>query len=281
MGSRRDARWLVEVVSGTDGAELTEILGERAPERAVARLESMIERRRRGEPLQYVAGAWGFRHLDLMVDERVLIPRPETEVVVEVALAELLRLRAQRGHRRPLVVVDLGTGSGAIALSLALEAPPVTGPVQVWATDASAAALEVASANLAGLAGVAATQVHLARGDWWDALPSKLAGRVDLVVSNPPYVAEADEVEAEVSAWEPTAALWSGPTGLEDTARILAGAGAWLHPTASVVVEIAAQRAVESMVLAKTHGFEAEVLPDLAGRDRVLIARTSPPRTAP
>jgi len=270
----------VEAASGADGAELMRILGDPAPDRAAARLEAMIERRRRGEPLQYVAGSWGFRQLDLMVDERVLIPRPETEVVVEVALAELRRLRSERGHSRPLVVVDLGTGSGAIALSLALEAPPVAGPIHVWATDASAEALEVASANLAGLAGAAATRVRLARGDWWDALPTDLAGRVDLVVSNPPYVAEADEVEAEVSAWEPTPALWSGPTGLEDTARILAGAQEWLGPpTSVVVVEIASQRAAESMAVAEAHGFQAEVRPDLAGRDRVLIARTGPPPT--
>jgi len=268
-------------VSGTDRAELVQILGDGAPDRAVARLEAMIERRRQGEPLQYVAGAWGFRHLDLMVDDRVLIPRPETEVLVDVALAELRRLRAERAHRRPLVVVDLGTGSGAIALSLALEAPPVAGPVEVWATDFSSAALEVAAANLAGLAGAAATRVRLARGDWWDALPAEMAGRVDLVVSNPPYVAEADEVEAEVSAWEPPSALWSGPTGLEDTARILAGAPAWLGPPASVVVEIASQRAAESVALAETHGFETEVRPDLTGRLRVLIARTGPPSDAP
>ena len=281
MGSRRDARRLVEAAAGADSAEMMKMLSERAPERAVARLESMIERRRRGEPLQYVAGAWGFRHLDLMVDDRVLIPRPETEVVVEVALAELGRLRAERGHRRPLVVVDLGTGSGAIALSLALEAPPRAGPVEVWATDASAGALEVASANLAGLAGAAAARVRLARGDWWDALPHGLAGRVDLVVSNPPYVAEADEVEPEVSAWEPATALWSGPTGLEDTGRILAGAREWLCPPAALVVEIASQRAAESVALAQAQGLEAEIHADLAGRDRVLIARTGPPPTGP
>lgn len=266
----------MEAASGSDGAELMEILADPVPERTAARLESMIERRLRGEPLQYVAGAWGFRHLDLMVDDRVLIPRPETEVVVEIALSELRRLRAERGHRRPLVVVDLGTGSGAIALSLALEAPSVAGPVEVWATDASGAALEVASANLAGLAGAAATRVRLARGDWWDALPAELSGRVDLVVSNPPYVAEADEVEPGVAAWEPAAALWSGPTGLEATDRILAGARVWLRPPAAVVVEIASQRATESAALAQAHHLDAEIRTDLAGRERVLIARTGP-----
>src|SRR5688500_2404619 len=153
----------------------------------------MVERRAAGEPLQYVLGAWGFRSLDLYVDRRVLIPRPETEQVVEVALAELRAL----GAAKPLVV-DLGTGSGAIALSIAPEVPTS----QVWATDASPAALAVARANLAGI-GRAAARVRLEHGSWFAALPKLLQGRVDMVISNPPYVADGDTLPPEVADWEP------------------------------------------------------------------------------
>ena len=241
----------------------------------------MVGRRRRGEPLQYVCGSWGFRRLDLMVDARVLIPRPETEVVVEAALEELVTLRAGRPDGEPLVVADLGTGSGAIALALADEAPARAGEVEVWATDSSAEALQVASANLAGLAGRAAPRVRLREGEWWDALPPELAGRVDLVVSNPPYVAEADPVEQEVSRWEPAGALWSGPSGLEATSAILAGAGAWLAPRSGLVLELAAVRADETLALVRDHGWDAGLRDDLSGRPRLVVGRRGHPRTGP
>lgn len=260
----------MEAASGRDGAELWEALGDPAPERAHRRLLGMTERRGGGEPLQYVTGSWGFRRLDLMVDRRVLIPRPETEVVVEVALAELRRL----GRPRP-VVVDLGTGSGAIALALADEGPEA----EIWATDLSAPALEVATANLAGLGGRAAPRVRLARGSWFSALPGELAGRVDLAVSNPPYVAEADEVEPEVARWEPADALWSGPTGLEATDAILAEAPRWLARPGVLVLELAAPRAAETAARAEAAGFSVSVHPDLAGRERVLVGRLEPSTT--
>jgi release factor glutamine methyltransferase len=258
----------VEAASGRDGAELWDALGDPVPERARRRLAEMTARRRGGEPLQYVTGSWGFRRLDLMVDRRVLIPRPETEVVVEVALAELRRL----ARPRP-VVVDLGTGSGAIALALADEGPEA----DIWATDVSAPALEVATANLAGLGGRAAPRVRLARGSWFCALPGELAGRVDLVVSNPPYVAEADEVEPEVAGWEPADALWSGPGGLEATDAILAEAPRWLARPGAVVLEVAAARAGETAARAEAAGLAVSLHPDLAGRDRVLVGRLECP----
>lgn len=226
----------------------------------------MTERRRAGEPLQYVTGSWGFRRLDLMVDRRVLIPRPETEVVVEVALDELRRLA--RSRPRP-VAVDLGTGSGAIALALADEGPEA----EIWATDASAPALDVATANLAGLGGRAATRIRVAHGSWFSALPGELAGRIDLVVSNPPYVAEADEVEPEVARWEPADALWSGPTGLEASEVILGQAPRWLARPGVVVLELAAERARETADRAEAAGFTVSIHPDLAGRERVLVGR--------
>src|SRR5581483_11962387 len=154
----------------------------------------MVERRAAGEPLQYVLRRWGFRTLDLLVDPRVLIPRPETEVVVEVAIRELRRIDS----RRPLVA-DLGTGSGAIALSIAVEVPDA----RVWATDASADALAVARANLAGIGSPAAKRVRIEQGSWFDALPAAFRGQFDVVVSNPPYIAAHEDLPPEVVDWEP------------------------------------------------------------------------------
>jgi release factor glutamine methyltransferase len=246
---------------------------ELAPTRLTeGRFRSMVERRVAGEPLQYVLGHWSFRNLDLMVDRRVLIPRPETEIVVEVALQELDLLRVEG---RPPVAVDLGTGSGAIALALASERLGT----EVWATDRSAEALDVASANLAGLGGRAATQVRLVRGDWWGALPADLTGAVDLVVSNPPYIAQHElaDLDPVVSDWEPAGALVSGPSGLEDVHTILAGARPWLRPQATVVIELAPHQAETAVALAGAAGFhEVMVRKDLTGRQRALVARLRP-----
>ena len=260
-----DARRLVERASGLDGAELVLGLDERASRRATAHLAEMVERRCSGDPLQYVVGRWGFRRLDLLVDRRVLIPRPETEQVVEVALGELHRLAAGR----PSTVVDLGTGSGAIALSVAVEVPTT----HVWGVDASPAALAVARANLAGI-GRPGARVRLASGDWFSALPVELAGRIDLVVANPPYVAEGDELAPEVADWEPVEALLAGPTGTEHLERIVSDAPAWLAPYGTLVLEAAPSQVDTVAGMSRHAGFEeVEVRPDLCGRPRVVVAR--------
>ena len=220
----------------------------------------MVERRAAGEPLQYVVGRWGFRTLDLLVDRRVLIPRPETEVVAEVAIAEARR------PGRAVTVVDLGTGSGAIALSVAAEVPAAT----VWGTDRSADALAVARANLAGL-GRAAPRVRLAEGDWFAALPGDV--RADVVVSNPPYVGASEALAPEVADWEPRDALVAGPAGTEALDRILADAVAWLRPGGVVVLEVAPHQAAGVAATAGGLGYGVDVRPDLAGRDRVVVAR--------
>ncbi|HEV7887489.1 MAG TPA: peptide chain release factor N(5)-glutamine methyltransferase [Acidimicrobiales bacterium] len=264
LGSKLDARRIVERAGGFEGAGFHAGLDQPVTTRALAFFDSMVERRAGGEPLQYVLGAWGFRSLDLYVDRRVLIPRPETEQVVEVALGELRRLAPAAP-----IVVDLGTGSGAIALSVATEVVEA----QVWATDASPDALAVARANLAGI-GRAGARVRLEEGSWFDALPGLLQGRIDLVVSNPPYVADRDELPAEVADWEPAAALFSGPTGLEQVGEILAAAPRWLARPGAAVIEIAPHQADEAVGLAYAAGFsDAEVQPDLAGRPRALVAR--------
>ncbi|MDQ6784331.1 MAG: peptide chain release factor N(5)-glutamine methyltransferase [Actinomycetota bacterium] len=245
-------------------------LDEVVTARAGARFEARLARRMAGEPLQYVLGHWSFRNLDVLVDRRVLIPRPETEITVEVALQELDRIRAARGAGA--TVVDLGTGSGVIALSLASERHGVT----VWATDASTGALDVARANVAGMAGSAAPRVRLVEGRWWEALPPALAGSVDLVVSNPPYVssAEMSRLAPVVADWEPPAALCAGTTGLEDVAEIVGDASRWLRRGGAAIVEIAPHQAGPVVDLARRAGLVgAEVHPDLAGRLRVLVAR--------
>jgi release factor glutamine methyltransferase len=255
-----DARRIVEEACGDDWMLR---LDDPATERVVAYLDAMVARRSTGEPLQYVVGRWGFRGLDLYVDHRVLIPRPETEVLVDVALEAL------RGRTEP-TVVDLGTGSGAIALAIATE----TVDAHVWATDASADALAVARANLAGI-GRAATRVRLVEGSWFAPLPPDLGGRVDVVVTNPPYVAEHEvpDLPPEVAHWEPRAALVAGETGLEQLQAIVAGAREWLVPGGAVVAEIAPHQAEAAVVLAYSGGFtDVEILPDLTGRPRVLRA---------
>ncbi|MCU1367196.1 MAG: hemK, partial [Ilumatobacteraceae bacterium] len=208
LGDRQHARWMCEVASGVDsGDELLAELDAPATQRMVAHLDAMIARRLAGEPLQYVLGTWQFRRLDLMVDQRVLIPRPETEWVCETALG-LARTVWSTTAPTPVTAVDLGTGSGAIGLSLAAELP--VGSVQVWLADVSADALDVARANLAGVGGAGAA-VQIAEGSWFDALPASLRGEIDLVVANPPYIADGDpDVTAEVANWEPHLALFAG-----------------------------------------------------------------------
>ena len=262
--AEQEARWLVQRASGLEGAELIVGLEEPANLSNATFFYDMLERRLRGEPLQYVLERWGFRVLDLYVDNRVLIPRPETEALTQMALEECRRLEAR-------LAVDLGTGSGAIALALAVE---WTG-IEVWATDISRDALAVAGANVAGMGRIGAA-VRLAEGSWYEALPAELAGAVDVIVSNPPYVAEfeVEDLPDEVRSWEPLGALVSGPTGLEAIERIVAEAPLWLAHPGSLLVEIAPHQAAEAEAMARAAGFgSAAVWPDLTGRDRILLAR--------
>jgi len=238
----------------------------------------MVRRRIAGEPLQYVLGGWEFRGLDLFVDRRVLIPRPETEFVVEVALEEASRSGLRRSRRRltlvddrtSATVADVGTGSGAIALALAAELPDV----EVWATDVSEDALAVARANVSGCA---STRVRIAAsGEWFDPLPASLRGSLRLIVSNPPYVAEHEVagLPVEVAAYEPRGALVSGPSGTEAIETLLERAPEWLAPGASFVCEIAPHQADPMRERAQAHGYhEVLVRTDLTGRARVLVAR--------
>jgi release factor glutamine methyltransferase len=267
----REAGWIIERASGFRVDAI-----ERSPDldpvslRAAAHVRSMTSRRASGEPLQYALGEWSFRGLDLFVDRRVLIPRPETEQTAEVAIELAAMLGTQKSARKPSLVADLGTGSGAIALAMAMEVPEAN----VWATDISADALAVARANLASI-GSHATRVRLVEGDWFDALPRELQGQLHVVVANPPYVSEAEfeRLPDEIRDYEPRVALVSGPTGLEHLERLLVDAPGWLQPSGSIVLEIAPDLAHRTRDVALGAGYrDVTITPDLAGRDRVLSA---------
>ena len=267
VNDRTRARWLCEVASASvDGDEFLRRLDEAATIRMVSHLDSMVARYRTGEPLQYVLGEWSFRHITLSVDRRVLIPRPETELVAEVAIG----LASQCGPTR--LVADLGTGSGAIGLSMAYELPRLG--TEVWITDASADAIDVARANLAGI-GPAAANVRVAHGSWFDALPD--GAEFDVIVSNPPYVAVGSpDLEPDVGAWEPADALFAGDDGLDDIRVLAAGAPERLCPGGVLVLEIGADQgpAVDD-ILRGAALVDIEIRKDLSDRDRIAIARRS------
>lgn len=266
VGDRSAARWICERAGSFDGDEFLRALDDAATERMVAHLDAMVARVRAGEPLQYALGRWGFRHLDVMVDRRVLIPRPETEHLVEVALDLVDRSSAER------VIADLGTGSGVIGLSLASELPLVG--TEVWLTDLSTDALDVARANVAGLGRVGAN-VRVVEGNWFDALPDERRGQFDLVVSNPPYVATNDpDLSPDVAEWEPHAALFAGDDGLDAIRAIITAAPEWLRPGGWLVLEIGHTQADHVVRLLEDAGLRnAEALLDLAGRRRIARAQ--------
>ena len=263
LDDRPAARWLCETACGLDGDEFTAALDEPATERMVKHLDEMVGRYRSGEPLAYAMGRWSFRRVELMIDRRVLIPRPETELVAETAIELARRVSPRR-------VADLGTGSGAIGLALAYELP--IDNTEVWLTDASTDALDVARANAAGL-GRAAANVRFGQGSWWSALPSELRGTFDVVVSNPPYIAVDDsEVDESVREWEPASALFAGGDGLDDIRAIMTGAREWLKPGGWLVLEIGYRQGDAVLALASECGLvNAEVRNDLAHRPRILI----------
>ena len=250
-------RWrLMTAVTGRDRASLA-LLPPTSGE--TEQIEVMVERRIAGEPLQYLEGSVQFGPLDLLVDERALIPRPETERVWEEAVTSL------REAGPGTVIVDIGTGSGALALALKHSFPEA----QVYGTDVSEAALTLAKEN-AARTGLDVTFLH---GDLFEPLPKRLMGRVDLIVSNPPYVAEGEfaGLPPDVRDHEPRGALVSGPSGTETLDRIAdegfwwVGIGGWLI---CEIGETQGEAAMEAFL-----AFDREVRPDLTGRDRILVAR--------
>ncbi len=301
LGSDSEARWLLEEVAGSSWSRLRSRLEELAPAEAATRLDRLVARRRSGEPLQHVLGHWSFRTLELVVDGRALVPRPETELVVEHALAALDDAPPPEASpspppeaspqpppvpqpvpvRQPVRrrAADLGTGGGAIACSLVSE----RAEVEVVATDRSSRALELAAENVARLPPPAAARVRLSSGDWYEALEAELPASFDLVVANPPYLAAAEwpELEPVVREHDPYEALVAGPTGLEAIAAIVRGAPRVLAPGGALVLELAPHQADGALALASSAGAtEARIARDLAGRPRVLVARWLAPVVA-
>lgn len=221
---------------------------------------TLVRRRLKREPLQFITGRVQFRELELMVDRRALIPRPETEVLV----GEVVRFARTRSE--PLRCIDIGTGTGAIALSVAHECADVS----VLATDVSDEALALARAN-GSRTGVT---VEYVSGDLWAAVPA--GARFDVVVSNPPYVAETerDELQPEVRDWEPAGALFGGPDGLAIVRRLIADAPRHMNNGGLLALEIGmTQAAAVYELIAATTSFEnVSVVRDLTGRDRIVTA---------
>jgi len=230
---------------------------------AWARALDAASRRARGAPLQYAAGRAAFRHLTLDVDERVLIPRPETEQLVELVL-ELSRDRAGG------TAVDVGTGSGAIALALASEGRFA----RVIATDVSLDALDVARGNVRRCADVLRTTVSFRHGSLLGPVPER---GLRAVVSNPPYIAfdEAAALPSAVRNWEPAVALFSGADGMAVTARLVRDASVALAGGGLLALEVDARRAGVAAELAASSGayHDVRVVLDLTGRERFVVAR--------
>jgi release factor glutamine methyltransferase len=257
--SRREVRWLVEEFMTRDDAG------------AIVALRLAAQRRLAGEPLQYIIGHWPFRSLDLDIDPRVLIPRPETEELVDVAIFELTR-----GDVATPLILDLGCGSGAIGLSLLAELGARGVLATLIALDESPDALAVARRNAAKHRLHA---VSFVQSSWFDELDPSLRGHFDLIVANPPYVGE-EEFESldPVLRHEPRGALvaadFDGGVGLEDLATIIVASPEWLSGQGVLICEHGLGQRDAVVRLAVAAGF-AEVTDhdDLAGHPRILVAR--------
>jgi release factor glutamine methyltransferase len=248
---RLDAELLLAEATGWERARLAANPEAEIPPAAARRFAEMVRRRLRREPVAYILGRRGFRHLELAVDPRVLIPRPESELLVELAL-----------ELRPRRVLDVGTGSGALALAIAAELPGAA----VTATDTSAGALAVAAANAERL-GLAA-RIELHEGT----LPPGNE-EFDLVVANLPYVSEGEwgDLQREVTEWEPREALLAGPDGLSAFRAVVPLLAA---VAATLALEIGEGQAMAVEGLLRAAGYRAiEARLDLAGIERLVIAR--------
>jgi len=238
----------------------------------LARCDEALARRATGVPAQYITGHQEFWGLDFILSPAVLIPRPETEHVVEAVL-ELAKLAQPDGRSRPsphgLRIIDVGTGSGAIALALAKELPSA----EIHATDISPEALDIARANAARHELTSRIEFH--ETDLLSGLPT---GSFDIVVSNPPYVGESEEdsVQLEVRKFEPRNAVFAGPTGLEVIERMIPQARAALAPGGWLVLEISGTIADRVRSLLSSWD-EVEIRNDLQGIARVAMARKTNP----
>jgi release factor glutamine methyltransferase len=262
---RLEAELLLAHVLGTGRLELYLQFDRPIQPQELAAFKSLLLRRVSREPLQYILGTTAFRELDLRVDARALIPRPETEVLVE----EVLVWAASR--RGPLTGLDIGTGTGAIALSLLREGPFES----LVATDPSPHALELATENAASLG--LADRIEFREGSLFG--PVNERERFDLVVSNPPYVPEEDRgtLQPEVLDWEPPGALFAGPRGMDVLEPLARGAPAVLKPEGLFAVEVGdGQARPVAGIMEGTRAFsDVWTRPDLTGRDRIVLGVAS------
>lgn len=252
--AEHEAVRLLLLAAGGDRAWL---LGDPMIEtRAALRFRRLVERRRSGEPLQYIEGSAGFGPIEVLVDRRALIPRPETERLWELAVEALRDVTAP-------CIVDVCTGSGNLALALRHRFPQA----RVIGVDISSSALALAEENAIRLG----LDVEFRRGDLFAGLPIDIRGDVDLIVSNPPYVSEAEyqRLPTEIVDHEPRMALVADNDGLDVLARIAAGAGVWLRPGGVVACEIGETQGDACMDLFAV--YHPEIQKDLAGRDRFVI----------
>ncbi len=229
------------------------------------KVRPLVRRRSLREPLAYVVGDTDFFGLKIRCDRRALIPRPETEELVEHVLSQVADKAA------PLCILDLGTGTGCIALALATALPNAT----VHAVDASADALALAAENAASLALAARVTFH--NSDWYAQLEAGL--RFDLIVSNPPYLTEQESAEAmpEVRQHEPRSALVAPEAGTADLRRIISGAATFLQPGGLLALETGIAQHAALLALMQSAGFaDARSLQDLSKRDRFLSGRLAP-----
>jgi release factor glutamine methyltransferase len=268
--ARRNAEVLLMFALGCDRAYLYAHPERELTALEISRYEEVLEERARGVPSQYITGHQEFWGLDLIVTPAVLIPRPETEHVVEAVLSLAQEASPESGKPVPAVrdgslrIHDVGTGSGCIVLALATELPRA----ELWGTDISAAALEIARINAARLQ--LAERVRLLQADLLDGAETEL----DFVVSNPPYVGEgeADKVQREVRKFEPKEAVFAGPQGMDVIARLIPQANAHLKSGGWLAMEIGYTQ--EMPVRALLQGWaEVRSIPDLQGIPRVVAAR--------
>lgn len=263
-----DAACLMEAASGIPRWQFILDPEQSIPSDRSCLLESMLSRREAREPIAYILGVKEFWSLPLTVGHDVLIPRPETETLVEAVLE---KVRSGPASHLALTIVDLGTGCGAIALALAVEMPHAL----VYAIDRSLGACRIARRNIEALG--LTSRVHCVQGDLLEPLRTiDAGGGCDLIVSNPPYIPSGacGALSPEIAAYEPVEAIDGGPDGLRYHRRIIEEAPAYLREGGWLTLEVGDGQAPDVMELVrKTEGFgPAEVRQDVAGRDRVVFA---------
>lgn len=253
--ARLDAEVLLAGLAGASRADLV-ARPDTELDPAVARSYSEAVRRRlKHEPVAYILGRKGFRHIDLEVDRRVLVPRPETELLVELAL-----------ELQPDTLLEIGTGSGAVALAAADELPAC----RITATDISSDALSVARSNATRLG--FGERVSFIRGS----LPPA-GGEFDLILANLPYVPDGDRLPVDVAGFEPHEALYGGPDGTDVIATVLAGLAGAAIVSEAIGLEIAPGQGQRVAAMLRAVGYpETEIRPDLAGLDRIVAGRKRP-----